>query len=291
MHVLVRTGEQARTQEGLTLAVADARRRVVADHRFRLIAALAGLVTLVFLLAGSGLPADQSIQILLLTLCLASLLAIYARSRAIAAELHAARVRAIDAGDIERQRIQRDLHDSAQQRFVSVRIHLGLLAERMQQANQRAAIEQLSRDIDAGLSEIRSVTLTGSPPRLVQLGVVEGLRSVVAHAPLKVSLESRGFGRYSPVIERNVYFACLEALQNVEKHAGRGAAVRVRLVGDERHVTFEVEDSGVGFDPDRVENGDGLVNLADRVGALHGHLVIDSRPGMGTRVRGQIPVA
>jgi signal transduction histidine kinase len=105
-----------------------------------------------------------------------------------------------------------------------------------------------------------------------------------------VSVDAEGVGRYPEDIERNVYFCCLEALQNVVKHAGRDAVARVRLSGTASKVVFEVEDSGVGFDPTRVKRGDGLVNLADRVSALHGRLTVDSRPGMGTRIRGEIPV-
>jgi signal transduction histidine kinase len=205
-------------------------------------------------------------------------------------DLRAARVRSVDARDLERQRIQRDLHDSAQQRLVSVRVHLGLLAEDAEDADRRATIEQLGSDLDLALREIGAVTRDGTPESLRLRGLGPSLRSATLHSPVAVSVDADGLGRYPEQVERNVYFCCLEALQNVVKHAGRNAVARVRLSGTASKVVFEVEDSGVGFDPARVQRGEGLVNLADRVSALRGRLTVDSRPGMGTRIRGEIPV-
>ena len=187
--------------------------------------------------------------------------------------------------DLERQRIQRDIHDSAQQRLVSVRIHLGLLAQDALSAGERSAIEDLGRDLDAALSDIRNVTRQESPELLRQNGVVDSLRSVAAHAPLKVTVETRDFGRYAPQIERGVYYSCLEALQNAVKHGGPKAVVRIRLVGDPHRIAFSVDDSGAGFDPARVQPGVGLVSLADRVDVMGGHLTIDSLPAWGPASR------
>ena len=120
--------------------------------------------------------------------------------------------------------------------------------------------------------------------------MVELLRAVADHTPREVTIESVGFGRYEPKLERAVYFGCLEALQNAVKHGGSAAAVWVRLVGEPHQVSFSVDDSGVGFDPGRVSAGAGLMNLADRVDVLGGHLTIDSLPGMGTRIRAVVPL-
>jgi signal transduction histidine kinase len=106
-----------------------------------------------------------------------------------------------------------------------------------------------------------------------------------------VTVEAIGFGRYAPQIERGVYYSCLEALQNVVKHAGPRAVARIQLVGDPHRIAFSVDDSGVGFDPARVQPGMGLVSLADRVSVMGGHLSIDSHAGMGTRVHGEVPIA
>ena len=234
--------------------------------------------------------ADTPLQLLPLVVSVGGILWLRWRSIALERDLRQARVRALDAADLERQRIQRDIHDSAQQRLVSVRIHLGLLAYDAP-LDERAAIEDLGRDLDAALADIRNATRQESPELLRQNGVVDSLRSVAAHSPLRVTVEAIGFGRYAPQIERGVYYSCLEALQNVVKHAGPRAVARIQLIGDPHRIAFSVDDSGIGFDPARVQPGMGLVSLADRVGVMGGHLTIDSHPGMGTRIHGEVPIA
>ena len=214
----------------------------------------------------------------------------YVERRAMDRELQVARVRLIDAGDAERLRIQRDLHDSAQQRLISVRIRLGLMADAASSAEERVRIQQLGRDLEDALTDIRSVTRAGSPELLAKFGVPSCLRSAASSSPVPVRIEAVGFGRLEPRIEQGVYYCCLEALQNVVKHAGPEAVARIRLRRTSANVVFEVEDSGRGFDPYRVERGDGLTNLADRLAVMHGRLSIDTRPGMGTRIRGEIPL-
>jgi len=211
--------------------------------------------------------------------------------RGLERELRRARVRSVKAMDIERQRIQRDLHDSAQQRLVSVKIRLALMAERVATESERAAFERLSGELDNALAEIRSVTWGDQSALLHRLGVPAALRTLAASTPVPVSLEVDGFTRYSPRIERSVYFCCVEALQNVVKHAGPHAATRIRLAHRRDVLTFDVEDAGQGFDPDTAPRGEGFRNIADRVAALDGRVSIESRPGSGTRVSGEIPVA
>jgi len=250
--------------------------------------AIACLVLLpVSLLFGLGLR----LELVALVLSVGSLVGLAAGKLTFQQELRQARVRALDAIDLERQRIQRDLHDGAQQRLVSVRIHLSLLERRATARDEREAIEELGRELDAALVDIRSVTRNEAPQLLLRSGVADGLRAVAAHSPIPVSVESRRFARYAPQLERAVYFCCVEAVQNAVKHAGPAAMVRVRLAGSKRGVSFTVDDSGLGFDPSRVRRGSGLTNLADRIGVLGGELSIESRPGMGTRVHAQIPVA
>jgi signal transduction histidine kinase len=250
-----------------------------------------GSVGLFFLVPDSLVVGRPSFFGLLLALLVGLLVYVMLENRSESQELRAARVRSTDARDLERQRIQRDLHDSAQQRIVSARIHLGLLGESVLNEADRSTIEQVGHDLDEALKEIGSVTHEGYPQLLVASGVVASLRAAVASAPVPVRVEARGFGRYSGTIERNVYFCCMEALQNVVKHAGRNARARIRLIGTRDRIVFQIDDTGIGFDPDRVQPGEGLVNLADRVSALHGRLTVDSRPGMGTRIRGEVPVA
>jgi signal transduction histidine kinase len=234
---------------------------------------------------------ETPFQFLPLALTIAGLIWLRVESLSLERDLRRARVRAIDAVDLERERIQRDLHDSAQQRLVSIRIHMGLLAQDATTDSERLAIDQLGLDLDAALADIRDVTRDGSPELLLRNGVVECLKSVAGHAPRPVVVQSRGFGRYSEEVERGVYYCCVEALQNAVKHAGPSATVLIRLTGEPHRITFSVDDSGVGFDPARVQARVGLVNLADRVDVMGGNLTIDSYPGMGTRIHGEIPVA
>ena len=215
----------------------------------------------------------------------------YVERRSLDRELQLTRVRLLDASDRERLRVQRDLHDSAQQRLISVRIRLGLLASAAASADERERLEQLGQELDDALVDIRSVTRAGSPELLARFGVPSCLRSAASTSPVPVRIEAVGFGRLDPQIEQSVYYCCLEALQNVIKHAGPNAVARIRLRRASDNVTFEVEDSGRGFDPARVERGEGLTNLTDRLAVMRGRLSIDSRPGMGTRIFGEIPIA
>jgi len=215
----------------------------------------------------------------------------YVERRSLDSELQQARVRLLDARDRERLRVQRDLHDSAQQRLISVRIRLGLLASAATSAEERGRFDELGRELEDALADIRSVTRAGSPELLARFGVPSCLRSAASTSPIPIRIEAVGFGRLDPRVEQGVYYCCVEALQNVVKHAGPNAVARVRLRRTNDNVTFEVEDSGYGFDPARVERGEGLTNLADRLAVMRGRLSIDSRPGMGTRIFGEIPIS
>ncbi len=259
--------------------------------RWILASALAVVVIAIFFVSPEWVVVGRpSILALVLAIAVGLLAFLQLEGRVLQRDLRSARVRSVDARDLERQRIQRDLHDSAQQRLVSVRIHLGLLAERADGPAERAAIDQLGSDLDVALREIGAVTRDGTPEVLRLQGLGPSLRSAALHAAVPVTVDAGGFGRYPEHVERNVYFCCLEALQNVVKHAGRNAVAGIRLSATSTKVVFEVEDSGVGFDTIRVKRGEGLVNLADRVSAMGGRLTVDSRPGMGTRIRGEIPV-
>jgi signal transduction histidine kinase len=283
-------GPQAKARR-LPMFGQSIRWRELPAARWILASALAVAAVAVFFMAPDWVVVGRpSLLALVLAISVGLLAFLQLESRVLQRDLRAARVRAVDSRDMERQRIQRDLHDSAQQRLVSVRIHLGLLADAAEDPAERARTEQLGMDLDTALAEIAAVTRDGYPQLLLLRGVAPSLRSAAFHSPVPVTIEADGFGRYPETVERNVYFCCVEALQNVVKHAGRNAKARVRLSGTPTRVVFEVEDSGVGFDPVRVKPGGGLVNLADRVGTMHGRLTVDSRPGMGTRIRGEIPL-
>ena len=161
------------------------RRSLRAFRRFLVVGAIAFVAVPIALFAVfEGTP----LQVLPLALTIGGLVWLRFESLRLERELRRARVRALDAIDLERIRIQRDLHDSAQQRLVSVRIHLGLLAESAPDPDVRAAVEQLGRDLDAALADIRNVTRDGSPELLLRNGIVASIRSAAAHAPLKVTI-------------------------------------------------------------------------------------------------------
>lgn len=274
--------------DALPFTLLAVRRSLRSFRRFLLVGAIVFVaVPLALFAALEGTP----LQLVPLGLTIAGLVWLRIESLSIERELRRARVRALDAIDLERARIQHDLHDSAQQRLVSVRIHMGLLAQSAATETDRAAIERLGQDLDEALAEIRTVTRDGSPELLLRNGVVDSLRSMAVHAARPVAIQARGLGRFAAEIERGVYFCCVEAIQNAIKHAGPNATVLVRLTGEPGRITFSVDDSGLGFDTSRVVAGVGLVSLADRVDVLGGHLSIDSLPGMGTRIHAWIPIA
>jgi signal transduction histidine kinase len=289
--MVIRGGQHAAQTRNSPLVPTVGRSVLPRRNRVSVVIALAAFTILAGLLVAPGILPVAALQMLVVIVLVSGVLVMYLGTLSLERELREARLRAIDATDLERKRIERDLHDSAQQRLVSVRIHLSLLERNGIGPADRARLDQLGSDLDAALADIRSVTREGFPDRLLRNGVVPSLRSVVGHAAIPVTLETRGFERYPNPIERCVYFCSVEALQNAVKHAGRNAVARIRLTGESNRVIFEVEDSGIGFDPNRVTPGSGLVNLADRLAVVNGRLTIDSRPGMGTRIRGEIPIA
>ncbi len=204
-------------------------------------------------------------------------------------ELRASRARIVEAGSTERRRLERNLHDSTQQRLLAIRIHLGLAAQQADRAEDRATLERLGADLDEAIDDLRNVARGLYPQLLARYGVAEALASVTDGGSLTVDIREPGLGRHAEGVELTVYFCCLEALQNAAKHAGPGATAVVRLGEDGDSVRFSVEDDGVGFDKDAVEPTGGLANLADRAAAAGGTLRIESAPGRGTRIVGQIP--
>ena len=205
-------------------------------------------------------------------------------------ELRASRSRIVEAGHEARRRIERDLHDSAQQRLVALRVHLTLASENLGSVGDRAMLDRLGSELDETIDELRDLARGLYPQILPQRGVGAALNSVAQRSAMPVTIHDRWIGRHTETVESTVYFCCLEALQNASKHAGPAASATVHLDQDRGHVRFCVEDDGTGFDSHAVERGGGLVNLADRVAAVGGRLRVDTAPGRGTRVRGEIPV-
>jgi signal transduction histidine kinase len=203
-------------------------------------------------------------------------------------ELRASRARILEAGHEERRRIERDLHDSAQQRLVALRIHLELAGDRFDRTEHRDILERLGSEVDEAIDELREVAHGLHPQVLVQSGVGPALRAVARRSANHV-IVTGALPRQSDAVETTVYFCCVECIQNASKHAGTGATVTIRLGQDDGRVRFSVEDDGIGFHPAAVTRGAGLTNLADRVAAVEGELHIESRSGGGTRITGDLP--
>ena len=207
-------------------------------------------------------------------------------------ELRASRARIVAAADAERRQVERDLHDGAQQDLVVVDLKLGIL-ERKLGENEEALVmlEEIRADLARAIVDLRHLAHGIYPPLLANEGLSGALREAVARAGIPASFESTDIGRHAPELEAAVYFCCREALQNAAKHAGVGAQAVVSLHETPAELRFEVADDGRGFEPAAARASAGLPNMADRVGALGGTLEVEASPGIGTRVRGSIPLS
>ncbi len=215
------------------------------------------------------------------------------RLRRQAVELQASRGRLVAAADAERRRIERNLHDGAQQHLVALSVKLRLveqLAER-DPARARSLMDQLQGDVKSAIEELRSLAHGIYPPLLSSAGLGEAMSAACRRAPLPASVDADGVGRQSPEIEAAVYFCCLEALQNAAaKYAGEGASARVHIWEEAGGLLFEVSDDGAGFEAGRQIEGAGLTNMRDRLGAVGGTLSVESDGSNGTRISGVVPV-
>ncbi len=209
-----------------------------------------------------------------------------------AAELRASRSRIVAAADAERRRVERDLHDGAQQHLVALAVNVRLVRDLVAEDPDAAtaALDEIAAEVKATVQELRDLAHGIYPPLLMDNGLPEALRAVAARSPLDVSAQVDGVGRFSPEIEAAVYFCCLEALQNAAKHAP-DAQVEVRVWEDQGGLLFSVADDGPGFDATVAQAGHGFMNMSDRLGAIGGSVRWDSTPGSGSTVRGSIPLA
>jgi signal transduction histidine kinase len=205
-------------------------------------------------------------------------------------DLRASRERLVTAQDEERRRLERDLHDGAQQHLVGLKVKLNLAARQADDAALKEALTALQADADEAVEALRDLAHGIYPPLLAEQGLPAAIEAHARKSPLVVELEADGIGRYPQDIEAAVYFCCLEALQNVAKYADAARAV-VRVSETDGDLHFAVEDDGAGFDPAATPRGSGLQNMADRAEALGGTLEVTSAPGAGTQVNGRLPLA
>ncbi len=212
-----------------------------------------------------------------------------AESQSLLVQVRESRARIQAAADEERRRIERDLHDGAQQRLVALRVKLELAAERAADDETAAVLREFGGEVEAALDEVRSLARGIYPAALADRGLVEGLRSAALRNPLRTTVVAAGIGRYSSEVETAAYFCCLEALQNAAKHAS-GATVAVVDLSDDGSLRLDIRDDGAGFDTTTGLVGSGFVNMRDRLAAVGGELEITSSPGHGTRVKARIPL-
>jgi signal transduction histidine kinase len=205
------------------------------------------------------------------------------------AELEASRTRIVAAADAERRRIERDLHDGAQQRLVALGLELrsAELSLPAGQSEVRDRLDHAARELGAVLDELREISRGIHPALLSDRGLRAALRSLGRRSPIPVEIDAAREDRFPEVVEVAAYYVVSEALVNAAKHS-EASVVRVRLQSDGNELKLRVSDDGVGgADPRR---GSGLVGLADRAEALDGRFSLSSPPGGGTTLTVELPL-
>jgi signal transduction histidine kinase len=207
-------------------------------------------------------------------------------------ELRASRQRLVAAQDAERRKLERNLHDGAQQQLVALAVKQRLAADLVTKDPQKAAtmLATLQEETVDALETLRDLARGIYPPLLADQGLASALAAQARKGTVAVQLDADGVGRYPQETEAAVYFCCLEALQNVAKYANASVA-HVRLSTQDDELAFHVIDDGQGFDREHTPFGSGLQNMADRLAALGGSLEVRSQPGQGTTVSGRLPVS
>src|SRR5215469_2166499 len=210
-----------------------------------------------------------------------------------AAELRASRARVVAAADSERRRIERNLHDGAQQHLTALAIKLRMVYDLAGHDRELAKdlLEEACSEVDDAARELRDLAHGIYPPLLAVSGLPAALSAAARWSTLPATVDAARLGRYPADVEATIYFCCVEAIQNACKHAGREATVALRMREDAGTLTFQVADNGKGFDAQGRGLGAGFLNMADRLGALGGTLHVESDPWQGTTVSGKIPLS
>jgi signal transduction histidine kinase len=207
------------------------------------------------------------------------------------ATLDASRARIAEAEEAERRRIERDLHDGAQQQLIAILARVELARVQLTDEAARAELDEVAEGIREVHRDLRELARGIHPAILTDRGLPEAIMSAAARLPMQISVEVApevATARHAPAVEGAAYLFGLEALANVAKHAGADAA-RVQLSSEGEALEVTVEDAGVGFDPSDEPNGSGLTNMRDRLAAVGARLTVESRPGGGTTLRGVFP--
>jgi signal transduction histidine kinase len=206
-------------------------------------------------------------------------------------ELRQSRARIVRAGESERRKLERNLHDGVQQRLVAIAIELGLAGDLGDgDPAIRMNLVEIQQSVTEALEELREISHGIYPPVLSDYGLVKALERTRPPAGAVLNVRATGVHRHPPELESAVYYCCLEAIQNATKHAGPAPRISVTLEERADELAFQVSDDGPGFDTTKPHAGAGLENMRDRIGALDGHLAIVASPELGTTVSGSVPL-
>jgi signal transduction histidine kinase len=221
----------------------------------------------------------------LTTLCLTA--AVAERER-FAADLAASRVRLVEMSDSRRRRIERDLHDGAQQRLIALAAHLGIAARRVREAPDQATelLEQADRELTSAIAELRQIAHGIHPAVLSDLGLAKAIMSVATQSTVPIRVLAVPAIRLDAITEATAYYVVAEAVDNAQKYA-HASSIEVRAVAATESLHIEVIDNGIGGAD--ANNGSGLGGLRDRVEAVGGTFRLVSPPGYGTRIAVAIP--
>jgi signal transduction histidine kinase len=212
-----------------------------------------------------------------------------------AAEIQASRQRIVTAQDRERRRLERDIHDGAQQQLVSMAVKLRLARELIDRKPEKAAeiLDGVIPEANETLETLRDLARGIFPPLLTDRGLMPALEAHVAKYEVPARIEaSNGVSatRFDPHVEAAVYFCCLEAIQNSTKHAS-GSPISVQLSARDGWLEFSVSDQGPGFEPTSIAFGTGLQSMTDRIQAIGGKFEVASALGKGTKITGRVPAS
>jgi signal transduction histidine kinase len=206
-------------------------------------------------------------------------------------DLKASRQRLVAAQDAERRRLERNLHDGAQQQLVALGVKARLAKElaRRDPAEVEPILDQIQADTNDALENLRDLARGIYPPLLADRGLVAALEAQARKATVPTTVQGDGIGRFGQDAEAAVYFSCLEALQNVAKYA-QASHAEITLSNENGGLTFRVTDDGIGFDATTASYGTGLQGIADRLASLDGTVEVRSSRGTGTTVTGTVAV-
>jgi signal transduction histidine kinase len=207
-------------------------------------------------------------------------------------ELRASRQRIVAAQDQARRRLERDIHDGAQQQLVALAVKLRLMGAMVGKDpdKERHLVDQLVSETQDALENLRDLARGIYPPLLQDQGLVSALEAQARKNAVPTTVQAEGVTRYPQELEAAVYFCTLEAMQNAAKYAD-ATRVTVRLSERDGRLSFDITDDGAGFDPSANGHGSGLQGMADRLEALGGRLEVRSGVGRGTTIEGRLPLS